>query len=150
MTDEYLEQAHNANYAKDMWKKTKNVFEHHTILHRLTARRQFYRVSMNDGEEVLSYHHFVKQLIATLKSMNVVIDDEEIAMAVLNGLLGSYEILITALDAIRTDDSSLSCNSVKSHLRQKEKRAELQQRSSSLSTLFLGTGGCSENSGENG
>lgn len=69
----------------------------------------------------------MKQLAATLKSMDVDIDDEELAMAALNGLPSSYESLIFALDALGTDEKAFTFDLVKSRLLQEEQRANERQ-----------------------
>ena len=76
-----------------------DVFERHTLLNKLSARRRLYTATMEHGEKMLTYLNRVKQLAATLKSMGVAIDDQELAMAALNGLPSTYESLIVALDA---------------------------------------------------
>lgn len=86
MSNKQLEHVTDAESTKDMWEKTKNVFEGHALLNMLTARRRSYTVSIKAREKVLSYFNRVKQLAATLKSMDVVIDDKKMAMAVLNRL----------------------------------------------------------------
>ncbi len=45
-------------------------------------------------------------MASVLKSMEVTIDDKEMAMAVLNGLPPRFGTIITALDAIGDDDPS--------------------------------------------
>lgn len=54
---------------------------------------------MHENESVLSFCNRIRQLAATLKSMNVAIDDAEMVMAVLNGLPERFDSLISALDA---------------------------------------------------
>ena len=85
--------------AIEMWETILNVFERHTLLNKLSARRHFYTVAMQSNEKVLAYINRVKQLATRLKSMKVDIDDKEIAMAVLNGLPARFESSIVALDA---------------------------------------------------
>ena len=55
--------------ARAMWETILNVFERHTLLNKLRARREFYTVTMKPGEKVLPYMNRVRQLGATLKSM---------------------------------------------------------------------------------
>ena len=123
LSDEHLEHVRDVETAKEMWTAIKNVFERHTLLNKLSARRKFYTVTMENGEKVLTYLNRVKQLSATLKSMGVEIDDKEQAMAALNGLPPSYENLIVALDALGNEDRSFSFDLVKSRLLQEEQRA---------------------------
>ena len=123
LSDEHLEHVRDVKTAREMWNVILNVFERHTLLNKLSARRKFYTVTMQTGEKVLTYLNRVKQLAATLKSMNVEIDDQEIAMAALNGLPSSYESLIIALDALGNDEKVFTFDLVKSRLLQEEQRA---------------------------
>ena len=86
LSDDYLQHVRGCSSAKETWDAILNVFERHTLLNRLAARREFYTVSMLANEKVLVFINRVKQLAARLQSMSVEIDDKEIAMAVLNGL----------------------------------------------------------------
>ena len=108
--------------AMDMWETILNVFERHTLLNKLAARRQFYTVMMQTNEKVLVYINRVKKLAARFKSMKVDIDDKEIAMAVLNGLPARFETLIVALDALGNEDEMFALDFVKSRLCYKRSR----------------------------
>ncbi len=68
---------------------------------------------MKDGEKMLFYINRVRQMAAVLESMRVAIDDNENAMAVLNGLPPRYETVITALDGIGDDDPSFTFEKVR-------------------------------------
>ncbi len=128
LSDEHLEHVRDMDSAKKMWEAITNVFERHTLLNKLSARRKFYTVTMEKGEKMLTYLNRVKQLAATLKSMKVDIDDKEIAMAALNGLPSTYEGLIVALDALGNDDKSFTFDLVKSRLLQEEQRATEREK----------------------
>jgi len=140
LSDEHLGHVRDVETAKEMWTAIMNVFERHTLLNKLAARRRFYTVTMLAGEKVLTYLNRVTQLASTLKSMSVDVDDKEIAMAVLNGLPTKYEGLIVALDALGNDDTTFSFELVKSRLLQEEQRAEerskSENRNSDSSALF--------------
>ena len=71
---------------------------------------------------MLAYSNLVRQLAARLKSMNVEIDDKEIAMAALNGLPARFESLIVALNALGSEDKMFSLEFVESRLLQEEQR----------------------------
>jgi len=123
LSDEHLEHVRDVETAKEMWHTILNVFERHTLLNKLSARRKFYTVTMECNEKMLTYLNRVRQLAASLKSMGVDIEDQEMAMAALNGLPASYESLIVALDAVGNDEKSFSFDIVKSRLLQEEQRA---------------------------
>ena len=55
LSDEHLEHVSDALTAKEMWHTILNVFERHTLLNKLAARRRFYTVTMEEGEKVLTY-----------------------------------------------------------------------------------------------
>jgi len=87
---------------------------------------------MESGEKMLTFLNRVKQLADSLKSMNVNIDDKEMAMAVLSGLPSSYESLIVALDALGNDDRQFTFDFVKSRLIQEEQRCIEREKSDSV------------------
>ena len=123
LSDEHLEHVCDVETAKEIWTVILNVFERHTLLNKLSARRNFYTVTMENGEKMLTYLNRVKQLAAILKSRSVEIDDKEMAMAALNGLPASYESLIVALDALGSDEKCFTFELVKSRLLQEEQRS---------------------------
>ena len=143
LSDEHLEHVRDVKTAKEMWKAITDVFERHTLLNKLSARRKFYTVTMENGEKVLTYLNRVRQLAATLKSMDVDIDDKEMAMAALNGLPSTYEGLIVALDALGNDDKTFSFEMVKSRLLQEEQRANEREKivPSSKPSALVGVSG---------
>eukprot|EP00171_Calliarthron_tuberculosum_P005101 IDg5101t1 len=90
------------------------------IAEKTLSRRDFYTASMRNGEKMMVYINRVRQMALTLESMNVTIDDKELAMAVLNGLPERYQSIITALDAIGDEDASFTFDKVRSRLLQEE------------------------------
>lgn len=78
----------------------------------------------------------VKQLAAVLKTMDVEIPANEIAVADLKGLPQSYENLTGALDALGNEDKKFTFDLVKCLLLQEEQRAGER---SSMSTFDPGT-----------
>jgi Reverse transcriptase (RNA-dependent DNA polymerase)/gag-polypeptide of LTR copia-type/Integrase core domain/GAG-pre-integrase domain len=123
LSDEHLEHVRGAETAAEMWLAIKNVFQRTSLLNKLAARRRFYTASMVDNEKILTYINRVKQLTEELKAMGVIIDDEEVAMAVLNGLPPKYDHLIVALDTMG-DDTKLTLEFTKSRLMQEEQRSD--------------------------
>ena len=76
---------------------------------------------MDEEVRVLSYIIRFRQL-ADLKSMNVKVEDEDIAMSILCGLPG-FEHLIVEIDTM-TGETSLTLDFVKSRLLQEEQRID--------------------------
>ena len=121
----------DAKTAKEMWTSIRNVFQRHTLLNKLSARRSFYTAIMSENESVLHFANRIRQLAATLKSMSVSIDESEMAMALLNGLPDQYAPLISALDALGTEDNknqSLKFDFLKARVMQEEQRIALRNK----------------------
>ncbi len=108
LSDEMLANVSHTVTALEMWEEICNVHQRHTLLNKLASRRDFI--------------HCVRQMASVLQSMDVTIDDKEMAMAVLNGLPPRFGTIITALDAIGDDDPSFTFDKVRSRLLQEEKR----------------------------
>jgi len=123
LSDEMLKNVRHTTTALEMWNEICNVHQRHTLLNKLSARREFYTATMEHGEKMLVYINRVRQMASVLESMGVDIDDKEMAMAVLNGLPKSFRTLITALDAIGDDDPSFTFDKVRSRLLQEERRS---------------------------
>ncbi len=109
-----------------MWIAIQNVFERHTLLNKLAARRKFYTASMNETETVLQFFNRISHLSMTLKSMSVRIDEAEMAMALLNGLPDQYHPSVSALDALGSEDSNLCFDFIKSRVMQEEQRIKMR------------------------
>ncbi len=129
LSDDLLENVREVETTKDMWTAIKNVFERHALLNKLSDRKKFYTASMNADESVLQFANRIRQLAATLKSMNVVISESEMAMALLNGLPDEYNALISALDAIDEDETKLRFEFIKTRIIQEEQRIAMRYQS---------------------
>ena len=116
LSDHILESVRDSQSAKQTWTTIRNVFERHTLLYKLAARRKFYTASLGDSEKVLTFGNRICQMAATLKSMGVDIPDSEMAMAFLNGLPEQYAPIISALDALGDDDSTLKFDFVRARV----------------------------------
>ena len=127
LSDEHLEHVAEAQTAKEMWETIMNVFQRHTLLNKLAARRNFYTATMKEGEKALLFINRVQHLASILKSMGVDVDDQETAMAVLNGLPPRYDSLIVALDALGNEDRLFTLDFVKSRLLQEEQRSNMRE-----------------------
>lgn len=122
VSDQILEHIRHVDSAAGMWTAIKNIFERHTLLNKLSARRKFYTATKSEEETVLQFSNRIRQLASTLKSMNVTIEDNEMAMALLNGLPDPFDPLISALDAIGNEGDDLEFDHVKSRVMQEEQR----------------------------
>jgi len=129
LSDQILESVRHVNTAASMWMTIKNIFERHTLLNKLSARRKFYTATKSEQESVLEFSNRIRHMAATLKSMDVNIDDSEMAMTLLCGLPDPYDPLISALDAIGTEETVLEFDHVKSRIMQEEQRIKMRTSS---------------------
>lgn len=130
LTDELLENVRDVSTAKEMWTSIKNVFERHTLLNELSARREFYTASMREGESVLQFSNRIRHYAATLKGMEVDLPESEMSMALLSGLPDEFNSIISALDALNDDESSLEWEFIKSRIMQEEQRIGMRSKAS--------------------
>lgn len=128
LSNDMLENVRDIATAKDMWIAIKNVFERHTLLNKLSARRKFYTANMTENETIIKFSNRIRQLASTLKNMNVDVSESEMAMALLNGLPDAYHPLISALDSIDSDGHELSWEHVKSRVLQEEQRISTRNK----------------------
>ena len=126
LSDDLLENVREVQTTKEMWKKICDVFQRHTLLNKLAARRKFYTAAMGDNESVMQFSNRVLQLASTLKSMDVAVDESETSMALLNGLPEEYAPLITAMDTMSGENEVLKFDYVKSRVMQEEQRITIR------------------------
>jgi len=107
LSDQILENVRHVDSAAAMWLTIQNIFERHTLLNKLSARRKFYTATKLESESILDFSNRIRHMASTLKSMNVTVDDSEMAMTLLCGLPEPYDPLISALDAIGTEETVL-------------------------------------------
>lgn len=91
-----------------MWQFILDIFEKHTLLNKLSARWNLYTVTVVAGEFILQFTTRVWHLASSLKSINVTIDDEELAITTLNGVPACIDRDISALNALGTEERSFS------------------------------------------
>ena len=102
-----------------MWKTKYDVFEKHIFLKKVAAWRCLHTDQMHEYERFMSFSNRIFQLAATLKSVEVVINDGELALAMLNYLRKRFYPLISALDVLG-DEKTFAFEFVKSRPRQEE------------------------------
>lgn len=66
ISDELLQNVPDSISTKEMWCTIKDVFERHTLLNKLAARRKFYTAAKNESVPVLQFSNRISQLTATL------------------------------------------------------------------------------------
>lgn len=136
ISDEHLDHVRDTENAAEMWKAICDVFQRKTLLNRINARRAFYTAKMRDDEKMLHFINRVRHLASDLKSMDVVVEEEDIAMAILCGLPDRFEHLIVAIDTT-IGDRKLDLEFVKSRLLQEEQRMNDRAKEESGSDTAL-------------
>lgn len=61
LSDALLENVRECETSKDMWIPLVNVFESHTILRKLIARRIIYTATFQDDEKILLFSNIIRQ-----------------------------------------------------------------------------------------
>lgn len=122
ISDDHLEQVQHADTAMEMWKFISDIFEKQTLLNKISARRRFYTAKMEENGKVRTFAARIRQLSSTLKSMNVDVNDNEMAMALLCGLPDRFDGLISALDALGDNEENFTFAFVLSRVEQEERR----------------------------
>ncbi|CDF39664.1 unnamed protein product [Chondrus crispus] len=71
LSDEHLEHVRDVDTAHEMWEAIVNVFERHTLLNKLAARREFYTVKMLSGEKIFSLDFVKSRLLQEEQRANM-------------------------------------------------------------------------------
>lgn len=115
-----LKNLRNCRTAKQMLSNINSIFKCSTRLNKMRAPRGLHTVEMKSWETTLSYINRLQELGSILKSMEVKLGDQEVAMAVLCGLPLSYARIVTTLDALSGDSATFKLVLVESHPLQEE------------------------------
>lgn len=102
-----LEHCGGACTAKQMVEDMNDVFQRHSILKKLQARRAFFTVEIKAGEKMLSYINRVQIIVSAQKSMGVDIDDQEKAIDIFSSLPALYKKIISAFEALAVRSRAL-------------------------------------------
>ena len=122
LSDSHFEQVQHSKTAQEMWKSVCDIYEKHTLLNQLAARRRFYSAVMRESDRILDFAARIRQLSSTLKSMGVTVTDQDMAMTLLSGLPDRFDSLISALDAVSEDSNKFTFQFVISRCQQEEQR----------------------------
>lgn len=143
LSDELLENVREVTSTTEMCHKICDAFERHTLLNKFSARPKFYTATKREEETTVQFSNRIRQLASTLKSINVLIDESEMVMAMLNGLPEVYDPLISALDAVNgAEEEKLKFNYAKSRVMQEEQRVSIrndQAATRTQETAFIST-----------
>ena len=122
LSNNHLEQVQHSKSAKEMWKSVCDIYEKHTLLNQLTARRRFYTAAMKESDKILDFAARIRHHSSVLKSMGTTVNDQDMAMTFLSGLPDRFDVLISALDAISDDKDKFTFDFVVSRCQLEEQR----------------------------
>lgn len=105
-----------------MWKSICDIYEKHTLLNQLTARRRFYTSTMQETDKILDFAARVRLHAPSLKSMGTSVTDQDMAMTFLSGLPERFDVPISALDAMSDDQQKFTFEFAVSRCQQEEQR----------------------------
>ena len=126
LSNDLLENVGDVTTTKEMWNA---IFERHTVLNKPPARKRFYTATMSPDESVLQFSNSIHQLFSTLQSMNAMIYESEMAMALLNRLPEEYNARISALDAVDEDETKQNFEFIKYRVIQEEQSIRMRRTS---------------------
>lgn len=81
--DDRLEHVRDCKTAREMWFTILDLFQRKTLSNKLTTHRRFYSTKMEDSEKSITFISSVRQLAPDFKTMDVSIDNQEVAMTIL-------------------------------------------------------------------
>lgn len=100
-----LENVRAVPSTKEIWTAIKNIFEHYTLLNKISTRKKFYTATMTSSEFDLQFSNRVRKLAATLKFIDVQRTSSDMAIILLNSLPDDYDSLINAVDDVDEDET---------------------------------------------
>lgn len=124
LSHDILENIKDPRTSKHILSHIKSISRLRTLFNKVHVRRDFHEVEMKAGERLLSYIHMPKELRSILKSVITLFNNLETFMAVLGGLLSSYDSIVTTLNAFSGKCTVITSDLVESHLFKEEERQQ--------------------------
>jgi gag-polypeptide of LTR copia-type/Domain of unknown function (DUF4219)/Zinc knuckle len=103
-----------------VWTELAAIHQARGIATRLTLRRRFLRLQLNETETIQSFISTARRLANQLTEIGVTVDDEDIILVLTGGLPSSYDNFVVTLDS--TPPSQLTLNYVITRLLNEETR----------------------------
>jgi hypothetical protein len=117
-----------AHDASEIWTELERVHRLTGFTMRMGLKRKLWKMEMKDGQRIASWIADVKGVVFQLSQIGVVIPDEDIILALTNGLPSSYEQLVLTLDS--TPSEVFNLDYVIGRLRTEEARQHPESRGS--------------------
>src|SRR5258708_4384380 len=107
-----------AEDALEIWAELEHVHQSTGFTMCIGLKRQLWKMKMKDGQRMASWISDVKGIVFQLSQIGVAVPDEDIILALTNGLPAPYNYFILMLDSTPSEVSNL--NYVIGHLRTEE------------------------------
>jgi hypothetical protein len=117
-----------ADDASEIWTELERIHRSTGFTTRMALKRKLWKMKMKDGQRMASWVADVKGVVFQLAQIGVLVPDEDIILALTNGLSSSYENLVLTLDS--TPSNTFNLNYVIGRLRTEEARQCLELGSS--------------------
>lgn len=118
LSDTHLEIVQHAETSKEMCNILVDMLEKYTLLNKLASRRLLYNAEMQNDAKLLNFCTRIRQLAASLKYVNSLIDEQEMEMSFFCGSPDNLDGLISAVDAHVEDSDTFTFKFVVSKCKQ--------------------------------
>jgi len=130
-----------ATTAKEMWNQLRKVKESKGKLGILATRRQLYRMTAEEGFDMLEHLTRLRKLQDELHMMNNKISDEDFTMIVLTSLPESWDLYTSAYFGQSNTLPSTTSHELISILLEEERRRKGRSGTNDIAMYFKGKGG---------
>ena len=117
ISDEILREVSKERTASGLWAKLEEMFMKKSLAKRLYMKRKLYTFSMKDGVAMKDHVDEFNKLIIDLENVNIILEDEDMALIILSSLIESYEHFV---DTPLYGRQTLSLKDVKDALESKD------------------------------
>src|SRR5258707_15560589 len=107
-----------AEDASEIWAELECIYQSTGFTTCIRLKRQLWKMKMKDGQRMASWISDVKGIVFQLSQIGVAVPDEDIILALTNGLPTPYNYFILTLDSTPSEVSNL--NYIIGHLRTEE------------------------------
>ncbi len=114
--------------ALEIWAELERIHRLTGFTTHMSLKQQLWKMKMKDGQRMASWVADIKGVVFQLSQIGVITPDEDIILALTNGLPACYEHLVLTLDS--TPSEVFNLNYVIGHLRTKEACQHPEFRSS--------------------
>lgn len=122
--------------ARDMWIALQNAYEDKGLMRRITLRRTLYGTKLSACKDMNDYIDKILSIAQQLASVGSQVDEEEVAMVMLQNLTPEFDFLVVALES---NDTKLTTEIVRAKLLQFQERIPVETRAEDSALITKGT-----------